>query len=81
MKFDTMVKKFVYNLEVKGEYSEHYAEMILENATAWDKEALLRELERQVRIFIEYDEQPEKVNFNYLPFCELFMIERPPLFS
>ena len=81
MRFNTMVKKFVYFLENKNQYNERYAGMILETATAWDKEALLKELERQVRIFMEYDEQPNKVNFNYLPFCEKFMTEKPKLFS
>jgi hypothetical protein len=81
MKFNTMVRKFVYSLENKGVYDEKYAEMILENSPAWNKEFLLKELERQVRIFMEYDEMPDKVNFNYLPFCEMFMIERPPLFN
>jgi len=71
MKFNTMVKKFVYFLEMHNQYNKHYADMILETAVAWNKEALLKELEHQVRIFIEYDEQPDKVNFNYLPFCEM----------
>lgn len=82
MKFNTMVKKFVYFLENKNQYNEKYANMILENAVAYNKESILKELERQVRIFKEYDEQPEKVNFNYLPFCEKFMNnEKPKVFS
>ena len=81
MKFNTMVKKFVYFLENKNEYNQKYADMILEEATAWNKEYLLKELERQVRIFIEYDEQPDKVNFNYLPFCVRFMQEFPPTYK
>jgi len=81
MKFNTMVKKFVYFLENKGEYNQKYADMILKEATAWDKVRLLKELERQVRIFVEYDEMPNKVNFNYLPFCEKFMTNFPPTYS
>ncbi len=81
MRFNTMVKKFVYFLEVKNEYSQLYADMIIENATAWNKEWLLEELTRQIKVFKEYDEQPDKVNFNYLPFCEQFLQERPKLFS
>jgi len=80
MKFNTMVKKFVYFLENKQEYNQKYADMILEEATAWNKTYLLKELERQVRIFIEYDEQPNKVNFNYLPFCEKFKQKKPSKF-
>jgi hypothetical protein len=77
-----MVKKFVYFLENKNQYNEKYANMILENAVAYNKETLLKELEKQVRIFMTYDEQPEKVNFNYLPFCEMFMdSEKPKVFS
>ena len=81
MKFNTMVKKFVYFIESKGEYNQKYADMILEEAIAWNKEYLLRELEKQVRIFMEYDEMPDKVNFNYLPFCKMFMIEKPPIYT
>ena len=83
MKFNTMVKKFVYFLENKGQYNQRYAEMILEASTAWNKEYLLKELERQVLIFIEYEESKDnkKVEFNYLPFCEKFMTERPPTYS
>ena len=77
MRFNTMVKKFVYFLENKNEYNQRYADMILENATSWDKEAVLKELERQVRIFAEYDEKKNKVDFPYQPFCKEFMKELP----
>jgi len=82
MRFNTMVKKFVYFLENKNQYNEKYANMILENAIAYNKESILKELEKQVRIFMTYDEQPDKVNFNYLPFCKMFMEnEKPKIFS
>ena len=82
MRFNTMVKKFVYFLENKNQYNEKYADMILEEAIAYNKVAILKELERQVRIFMTYDEQPDKVNFNYLPFCKMFMEnEKPKTFS
>ncbi len=80
MRFNTMVKKFVYFLENKGQYNERYSSMILENATAWNKEYLLKELERQVKIFREYDENINKVDFNYLPYCDLFMKDLPKTF-
>jgi len=73
MKFNTMVKKFVYFLENKREYSEKYASMIMEESTAWNKEEVLKDLVKQVGIFVEYEEvKDSKVDFNYLPFCEKF---------
>ena len=83
MKFNTMVKKFVYFIENKDEYNQKYADMILEEAIAWNKTFLLEELERQVRIFVEYDESngKTKVDFNYIPFCERFMQELPPTYG
>jgi len=83
MRFNTMVKKFVYFLENKSQYNQRYADMIIEEATAWNKDYLLKELERQVRIFVEYEENKnnKKVDFNYIPFCERFMQEKPPFYT
>ena len=71
-KFDTIVKKFVYFLENKGEYKERYAKEILERSKAVNKEEILEELIKQVNIFREYDENESRVDFNYKPFCREF---------
>ena len=66
--FEKLIEKFVNKLENHGELDNKLKSDILKASTVWNKEEIMEDLIKQIKIFKDYDEK--EVNFPFKRYVE-----------
>ena len=71
--FEELLDGFVEKYELEEKIDEKLKEKILNQATAYNKDAIMIELIRRIDEYRLYDEHPETASFPYKGYIEKFM--------
>lgn len=72
-KFKELVREFVEKIERGEEADKKLYKKIMTRATASDADIIIQELINKVKVFSDYDEDDDVLEFDYIPYVDMLI--------